>query len=171
MQIIAQIGDFSKKDQLSNYREASRGVVLNDDGRVFIMHLDSIGLYKLPGGGLDPGETPEQAMVRECSEELGMDVEIIEKLGTVEECRIKGDEFQVSYCYVAKVVGEPYEQTLEEKELQLGHHITECENIDEAISKLENCYTEMLGNVEGNLQIKERDTAILRTAKEFLNSN
>ena len=166
MKVITKIGDFRKKDQLSKYREAARGVVMNDDGHVFIMHLDTIDLYKLPGGGMDPGESKQQAMIRECAEELGMDVEIVAELGKVEECRVKGDEFQVSYCFVAKVVGEPYEQTLDEKERLLGHHITECSSIDDAISKLENSYTEKLGNVEGNLQIKERDIAILRRAKE-----
>ena len=32
--------------------------------------------YDLPGGGIDPGETPEQAVVREFGEETGLEVRV-----------------------------------------------------------------------------------------------
>ncbi len=40
------------------------------------------GRWEFPGGKVDPGETPAQAVVRECREELGADVRPLHQLGT-----------------------------------------------------------------------------------------
>lgn len=47
------------------------------DGRVLVAQRPPgkamAGLWEFPGGKVDPGETPEQALVRELHEELGID--------------------------------------------------------------------------------------------------
>jgi 8-oxo-dGTP pyrophosphatase MutT (NUDIX family) len=53
-------------------------VVIVDDGRVALIKRVRAGrtYYLFPGGGVEPGETPEQAAIREAHEELGVDVDL-----------------------------------------------------------------------------------------------
>jgi len=54
------------------------------DGRVLIVRRarpPAYGLYTLPGGGVELGETLEQAVVREVREETALEVEPVELVG------------------------------------------------------------------------------------------
>ncbi len=52
-------------------RHSARCVTIRD-GRVAMVHSLKYDYYKFPGGGIEPGESPEQAMLRETLEEAGL---------------------------------------------------------------------------------------------------
>ncbi|MDB5365940.1 MAG: 8-oxo-dGTP diphosphatase MutT [Rhodospirillales bacterium] len=53
--------------------------LVDPDGRVLLAERPAgkqlAGLWEFPGGKVDPGETPETALIRELAEELGITVE------------------------------------------------------------------------------------------------
>jgi 8-oxo-dGTP diphosphatase len=58
------------------------GLVLDDDGRILLLKHTYRGKkpWGLPGGGLKPGESLEECLLREVCEETGMKVEITKYL-------------------------------------------------------------------------------------------
>jgi putative (di)nucleoside polyphosphate hydrolase len=59
------------------YRPAVGIMLLNHAGEVFVARridmVDSARPWQMPQGGIDPGETPRQAALRELKEEIGTD--------------------------------------------------------------------------------------------------
>jgi len=60
-----------------NPRRSVRAVVLDDDMRILLCRFDIPGppqrvVWAAPGGGIEPGETPFQALRRELHEEIGL---------------------------------------------------------------------------------------------------
>ena len=54
-------------------------VVVERDGKIAVARVTFAtggGRLDLPGGGIDPGETPAQAAIRECGEEVGLQVAV-----------------------------------------------------------------------------------------------
>jgi len=64
------------------YRKKVNAVILNSKNHILLLQLVNYGDtdWNTPGGGIEEGETPEEALVRELQEELGTDkFEIVEK--------------------------------------------------------------------------------------------
>ncbi len=85
-----------------------------DAGRILLpKHRDDDGdYYILPGGGQEPGETAAAALVRECREELGVDVIVGELLGARDyigrnhEFAATDDAHQVELMFRCALVGD-----------------------------------------------------------------
>ena len=76
---------------VDHLRKVARGIVLDELGRVAIHHVYRDDMFckqrylETPGGGVDEGESFEEAFLRECSEEIGYEVEILCPLGDVHD--------------------------------------------------------------------------------------
>ena len=104
-------------------RFASRGVLVDDSLNIAMMFMSKTKLYKLPGGGIEEGETKEEAFLREIREETGCTSDIIHELGYFEEHKYKNDFMQHSYCFIARVINSNSELKLTESESQLGMEV------------------------------------------------
>lgn len=56
-------------------------VALDKDGRVLMIERTDNGLWAIPGGGQDVGETSREAAIREVREETGLDIEVVGLVG------------------------------------------------------------------------------------------
>ena len=85
-------------------------VITDDEGRLLLIHRNTgkREWWEIPGGGIEPGETPKETAAREVSEELGIIVEMVEELGG-EHFSMDGE--QIHYTWVKAVIaghsGEP----------------------------------------------------------------
>ena len=79
------------------------GIILIENDRVALIERHRAGLdyFVFPGGGVDEGETPEQAAIREAMEELGVEVAIKRKVAV-----IHFDQSTQVYYLVERVGGE-----------------------------------------------------------------
>ena len=84
------------------------GAVIKDDrGRLLLIkrgHAPGAGLWSLPGGRIEPGETDAEALVREIREETGLAIEAGRLLGSVQRPGHDGDVFDIRD-YAATVSG------------------------------------------------------------------
>jgi 8-oxo-dGTP diphosphatase len=151
-------------------REAARAVVTDTTGAVALLHVTRDHYYKLPGGGIDDGEDPAEALERELLEEIGTKAEIVAGLGTVQEYRYYWNMNQLSYCYLAKQYGEKSTPDYTEKELSEGFEVVWAKNIDEAISLLESSKDAKLPeDLAVNITfMRLRDVAIAKKAQKLL---
>ena len=79
------------------------GIVLIEDDKVALIERHRAGLdyYVFPGGGVDYGETSQQAAIREAMEELGIEVAILQQVAV-----IHFDQSTQVYFLVKRVSGE-----------------------------------------------------------------
>ena len=133
--------------QLDNprVRYGARGIVINQDNKIAILNKQLKNEYKLVGGGIEENEDPKIAFKREVLEEAGCNIEIIGELGTIEEIKSQDNFKQLSYVFVAKVIGDLIEPEYTQKEIDEGSKLLWLE-IDDAMNKIKISEKELIAS-------------------------
>ncbi|HEX8974854.1 MAG TPA: NUDIX domain-containing protein [Patescibacteria group bacterium] len=154
-------GDFG--NEFSIHREAVRAVVFNEKGEIALNYVSKYDFFKVPGGGIDPGETQIEALDRECVEEIGWHIEVDGEIGLITEYRGKFQLQQDSYCYLAHAVGEQLATQYTQKELDEGFEVVWM-SLEEGLKKIKAADPQ---NYEGKW-VQAREMLILESAEKIL---
>lgn len=87
--------------------------IFNSEGKIFITKRgqkaqNERGLWEIPGGSVEFGETCREAAIREVKEENDIDIEVIELLGVCDHIIPSEHQHWLSPTYICKIIrGEP----------------------------------------------------------------
>lgn len=107
--------NLSQEDIANKTRRSARALVLADD-KLLLLHARKIDVYMSPGGGIEPGETPEQAALRELLEETGYKGEIIRKTLVIKEY-FSEENWETHYFLVKADLNKKSDRKLTEEEI------------------------------------------------------
>ena len=132
---------YDKVESMKNprIRYAARGIVINQNNEIAIFNKANKNEYKLPGGGIEGDEEPEEAFKREVLEETGCKVDIVDYLGTIEEHKSKDNFKQINHVFVGKVIEDTYQFGFTEKEKDEGARLL-WTDIDNGLKFITDCF-------------------------------
>lgn len=155
-------------DYADHDRSIARAIVYDENGMFYFVRLvrdDEFGkstLIETSGGGVEPGEDLYAAIQRELKEELGVDVEVVCKIGVVSDYYNLIHRHNINNYFLCKVISFG-EKNLTQNEIDNLHMSTLKLPYEEAVREYEYRKNTGLGTLIAN-----RELPVLFRAKEIL---
>lgn len=144
-------------------RKSARAVIVDENNNVSLQWVGKHDYYKLPGGGVEVGESEIDALKREVTEEVGCEISIQHELGITIEYRSSHDLLHISYGYLCNASGGSSEPKYDQREIGDGFRSL-WKPLDESLSLMDIHYP-----VESYARfIVMREKAFLAEAKRVL---
>ena len=90
-------------------RQRANALIIRDKK---ILLIRERGYWYTPGGGIEDGESPSQAIARECDEEIGVTVLAVRPYFVYDSINIISNTPQRNHCFFVDIEGEPRACTL-----------------------------------------------------------
>lgn len=151
-------------------RNIVRAIVVDDDGSFYFVRADRDDYFgravviETSGGGVESGEPLEVAILRELKEELGVEVDVICKIGVVSDYYNLIHRHNINNYYLCRVISFG-DKNLTDDEINCFHLSTLRLSFEDAVAEYERCTDSRLGRL-----LKNREMPILLRAKEILDS-
>ena len=151
-------------------RQIVRAIVFDDKGFFYFVHVvrdDEFGraeLIETSGGGVEDGEDLIVALKRELNEELGAEVEVICKIGTVKDYYNMIHRHNINNYYLCRVISFG-DRHLTEDEMKCFHLSTQKISFEDAVKEYEKNSDSKLGRL-----LRSRELPILKRAKELMDN-
>ena len=100
--------------QKGNFSIGVFGIIFDKDRKALLAKRRDYDLWNLPGGGVDTGETPEEALEREILEEIGAKVKSKKFCGVY----FKKGKDEIVFAYLVKLKPFAFKPTDEAKEIK-----------------------------------------------------
>ncbi|MBR5976133.1 MAG: Type 1 glutamine amidotransferase-like domain-containing protein [Clostridiales bacterium] len=155
-------------EYIDHDRRIARAIVFDDDGYFYFIRAvrdDLFGkatMIETPGGGVEAGEDLKTAILRELSEELGAEVDVLCKIGVVSDYYNVIHRHNLTNYFLCKV------RSFGEK------HLTKDEIDDFHLSTLKLTYDEVVSEYEKRKEtpigrlVAARELPVIRRAKEII---
>ena len=107
LSVIKDVDIFENKiiePKFYKLRSTVKAIVVDGLGAVALLSTRGHGLF--PGRGINHGENHEQALLRECMEEMGCEVSVVSYIGRFDQYRAHTAKKYEIHFYIAYVIGE-----------------------------------------------------------------
>ena len=157
-----------KKEYIDHDRAVARAIVFDDEGYFYFLRVerdDDFGkgvFIETAGGGVEPGEDLQEAIVRELWEELGAQVEVLGRIGIVSDYYNLIHRHNINHYYLCRAIGfgERHLTRTEQEEIRIS---TRRMTYAEAVEEYARCAELPWGRL-----ICNRELPILHAAKDIL---